>query len=245
MSAPTASPPPTSPPPAQPARRPGTGPVGVFGWVLAVVAVLLALGGAAAVVIHLTQRDDDGYFTTSSERFQSAGFAVTAQDLNLGDLAGSGVIQDVLGHVRVTAEAPSGRPLFVGIAPTSDLNRYLGRVGHSEVTNVDGSDITYRQHTGGPPAGPPARQSFWNAQAVGTGTQTATWKVQSGNWSVAVMNASGSRPVVAEIDLGAKTTVLLWIGVGLLALALVLAGMALLLITQDPRRKVAPEAVPG
>lgn len=241
MSAPTASPPPTTPQP--PARRRGTGPVGVFGWILAVIGVLLALCGAAAIVVHLTQRDGDGYFTTSSERFQSAGFALTAQDLDLGDLSGSGVIQDVLGHVRVTAEAPSGRPLFVGIAPTSDLNRYLGPVNHSEVTDVDGSHITYVRHTGGPPAGPPAKQGFWNAQAVGTGSQTATWKVQGGNWSIAVMNASGSRPVVAQIDIGAKTTVLLWVGVGLLALALILAGMAALLITQDPRRKGPAAAV--
>src|SRR4051795_11934704 len=223
MSAPTASPTPTTPPPdAGAAKRGGTGPLGVFGWILAVIAVILALGGAAAIVIHLTQRDSDGYFTTSSERFQSAGFALTAQDLDLGNLSGSGVIKDVLGDVRVTASAPSGRPLFVGIATTADLNRYLGGVRHSEVTDVDGSKITYLQHTGGPPVGPPSQQNFWKARAVGTGSQTATWKVTSGNWSIAVMSASGAPPVQADVKIGAKTTLLLWVGVGLIVIAFVI-----------------------
>src|SRR4051794_20793679 len=246
MSAPSASPTPTTPAPGSPgagtARRGGTGPLGVFGWVLVVIALLFAIGGVGAIVIHLTQRDSDGYFTTSSERFQSAGFALTAQDLDLGNLSGSGVIKDVLGDVRVTASAPSGRPLFVGIATTADLNRYLGGVRHSEVTEVDGSKTPYLQHTGAPPVGPPSQQNFWKARAVGTGSQTATWKVTSGNWSIAVMSASGAPPVQADVKIGAKTTLLLWVGVGLIVLAFVIGGVAALMITQDPRRRPAAPA---
>src|SRR4051794_9646023 len=244
MSAPSASPTPTTPAPGSPgagtARRGGTGPLGVFGWILVVIALLFAIGGVGAIVIHLTQRDSDGYFTTSSERFQSAGFALTAQDLDLGDLAGSGAIKDVLGNLRVTAERPGGGPVFVGIASTANLDRYLGSVNHSEVTDVDGSDISYSQHAGGPPASLPSRQNIWAASTVGTGSQTATWKVDGGNWSIAVMNAAGTRPVAADINLGAKTTVLLWVGIGLIVIAIVLGGGGVLMITQDPRRKPPP-----
>ena len=48
------------------------------------------------------------------------------------------------------------------------------------------------------------------------GTQTVTWKVREGDWSVVLMNADGSRGVIAEVDLGAKLSFLLWVAIGLL-----------------------------
>jgi len=48
------------------------------------------------------------------------------------------------------------------------------------------------------------------------GTQTVTWKVREGDWSVVLMNADGSRGVSADIDLGAKLSFLLWVAIGLL-----------------------------
>jgi hypothetical protein len=35
------------------------------------------------------------------------------------------------------------------------------------------------------------------------GTQTVTWKVREGDWSVVLMNSDGSRGIAADIDLGA------------------------------------------
>ena len=52
------------------------------------------------------------------------------------------------------------------------------------------------------------------------GTQALTWKPDVGRWAVVVMNADGSRRVAADVSVGAKTGVLLPIGIGLFALSL-------------------------
>ena len=51
----------------------------------------------------------------------------------------------------------------------------------------------------------------------GTGTQTLTWGVRKGTWSVVAMNADASRPVAVEASFGAKLSFLGWIAAGLIA----------------------------
>jgi hypothetical protein len=73
------------------------------------------------------------------------------------------------------------------------------------------------------------------------GTQTLTWKVREGDWSVVLMNADGSRPVVADVDLGAQLSFLLWLAIGLLlGGVLVLAGSTALIVLAARRRQAPP-----
>ena len=58
----------------------------------------------------------------------------------------------------------------------------------------------YDQVQGARPPGPPAEQRIWAAK----GEHALTWDVQSGDWSVVVMNADGSRDVAAAVSAGAK-----------------------------------------
>jgi hypothetical protein len=50
-----------------------------------------------------------------------------------------------------------------------------------------------------------------------------TWKIRSGRWTVVVMNADATRGVHADIRVGLKTRLFLWIGLASLAAALLLA----------------------
>lgn len=52
------------------------------------------------------------------------------------------------------------------------------------------------------------------------------WKNRAGNWRAVVMNANGSRGVTAELRFGARTSMLWWIGAGLLGAGLVAAAAA-------------------
>ena len=72
-------------------------------------------------------------------------------------------------------------------------------------------------HTGGAPATAPARAGIWAAHAAGPGTQTLTWPDRGGNWTVAAMNADGSRPVAVRLRVAAALPSLRWIAAGLLA----------------------------
>jgi hypothetical protein len=51
---------------------------------------------------------------------------------------------------------------------------------------------------------PPTKQPIWDASVHGTGTQTLTWDVRDGDWSVVVMNADGSPGVHADVSAGAR-----------------------------------------
>ena len=210
---------PPKPPPGR--GSPNTG-LTVGGWILAGLGALLVIAGIALVVVHLTQRDTDGYYTSSTVKVAAPGYAVTAEGLHIANLPS--FTNDVVGRVRVRARSNNGRALFVGIASQNSLNGYLGGVARNQVTEVNYNTPTYKKHAGAAPTGPPASQGFWHAASSGRGQVTATWKVKGGDWAIAVMNANGSRNVSAAVTVGANTNLVLWIGLGLLLLGLICGG---------------------
>src|SRR5947209_6060811 len=118
----------------------------IGGWILAGLGGLSVLVGAALVVVHLTQRDNDGYYTSSTAQVAAPGYAITAEALHIGDLPS--VASDLVGRVRVSARSSTGQPLFIGIAPENAVNGYLTGVARSEVTDVNGDTVTYKRHAG-------------------------------------------------------------------------------------------------
>ena len=92
----------------------------------------------------------------------------------------------------------------------------------------------YRTTDGSAPTVPPADLDIWVAQSSGTGTQSVTWPLERGDWTVVVMNADGSAGVTADLAVGATVPALDWLiptllitgGVGL-ALGIVLMVVAL------------------
>ena len=97
--------------------------------------------------------------------------------------------------------------MFVGIARTSDVDTYLDRSAHATLTDLEVDPFEaelphHRRRLSGPAA--PARQSIWASSASGGGTQTLTWDVEDGDWSVVVMNADGSAGVDTDISVGRR-----------------------------------------
>jgi hypothetical protein len=149
---------------------------------------------------------------------------VTAEGIDLTDLdrAGRWLVEQGVGRVRVRAGADGG-PVFVGIARERALDRYLSGTAHDELLQVRAGADRYRNRAGGPPRSSPAAAGIWAASAGGPGTQTIEWDARAGQWAVAVMNADGSRPVAADVSVGAKLPVLPWVGAGLLLAGLLVA----------------------
>jgi hypothetical protein len=139
--------------------------------------------------------------------------------------------------------------VFVGIAPTTDVDRYLASSAHSELTDVsfDPFEADYRAHTGERAPAAPAEQGFWTTSAHGSGTQTLTWKVRSGGWSIVVMNADGTRGVDAGVRIGASLPVLTPLGWGLIGggmlLALIAAGLVVVGVRSPSRPAQARQPV--
>jgi hypothetical protein len=219
--------------------------------VVGAVTVLLGLaalaGGGVAVAVHETQRDDDGYYSSAANPFATPTHALVSNGLDVGAGDAAGLVgDDRLGTIRVAATG-SEKPIFVGVGRESDVAAYLRGVEHDRVTDFELDPFAYeserRPGTTTPTA--PADGGIWAATASGNGAQTLTWPVEEGDWSVVVMNADGSRGVEADVSVGAKVGVVLWVGVGLLVVGAIVAigGAALLIFGfRTPPRTPSPAA---
>jgi hypothetical protein len=215
-----------------PSRTPwGAGRVAAVtgGSLLALLAVALLVAGVALVVVHGTQRDDDGFYTSSTERLSTPTAALTAEGAQLGDVGDPGdewLLDGDHATVRLTVTAAGAEPLFVGIARERDLDAYLRGVAHDEVGSFEGSRATYDRAGGGATATPPGDERIWAAGTAGAGTQVLEWDVEPGDWAAVVMRADGRLGVVADVSAAADVgDLLLWVGIGLLAAALVLGAL--------------------
>jgi hypothetical protein len=207
----------------------------VFGSILVLVALALLAGGGAAVW-GLSQRDDSGYFSTGTSRVSTPSYAFASDTLDMGPDAPGWFGED---FAKVRIEATSARPVFIGIAPAGDVERYLGAVQHRQITDFHTDPFRLVSHRvdGGARPAPPASQHFWRVQASGSGTQTIRWPLEKGRWSAVAMNADGSRNVSVALRLGARVPSLRWLAIGLLAgggLVLVLGGGLIYLGAKKP-----------
>jgi hypothetical protein len=198
-----------------------------------VAAGLLAVGGLA--LWGNSHKDGAGYLSTDTHRFEAGTRALATEnmDIDLGDADWIAQSSD-LGQVRLQVDSRGDKPVFVGIARTSDVNHYLAGVAHSTLTDVNTSpfDADYAAHAGDRRPGAPADSQIWAASEHGSGKQTLNWDIQDGEWSVVVMNADGSAGVDADISTGAELpflSALAWSALGSGTFVLV-AGIALLVM---------------
>jgi hypothetical protein len=216
----------TAPPPSRPAGGARVAAV-VAGASLALVAFVLLLAGAGLRWVD-GHKDADGFLSTTTERFHTSTYALATDNLDI-DGHGSGwvVSSDRYGQVRLRAASNDGKPVFVGIAPTAAVHRYLGDSAYTTVDDIDADPFraTYVDHAGGRP-GAPADQDFWAASASGAGRQSVTWDVRHCDWSVVVMNADGSRAVDAGVSAGADVPILTTLGWSALGIGALLAATA-------------------
>ena len=218
----------------------------ILGSIVALIAAGLLVAGGVALWADLTQRDDDGYLTTPTERLETESYAITSESIDLFETDTSGdwvLTEGVLGNVRITGES-AGPDVFIGIGPTADVDAYLDGVERAEIqdVNFDPFEVDYRLFAGGEPSGPPGEQTFWVTSAFGAGEQTATWDAESGEWTIVLMNADASDGVAADVSVGAEANFLLWLAIGLLVAGLLVLAVGVLLIVLGARRATAKTA---
>jgi hypothetical protein len=230
-------------------EAPGGDHGGPRGWtagrIVAVVAgaVLLAgslgLFGAGGTALWAETQRHGGYADLGTATYSAPGYAIASDRVGL-HMSGRGwdAASALIGTMRLRVTQVNGAaPVFVGIAPAAAAARYLAGVNYATVRDVAAHRGTYTEHAGTAPAVPPGQAGIWAAHATGPGSQTLTWAVRSGDWTVVVMNADGSRPVAMRVNVAATLPALPWIATGLLIAAVVflVGGIALIVI---PVRKV-------
>jgi hypothetical protein len=236
-----------TPPTTAPTQQIGRGRVVrlVFGS-LALLAALALIGSGIAAIFGLERnRDATGYFITHTHHYQTSSYALSTESLNVGGVAGA--LEAGLLRLRITATSnDAAKPLFIGIARTKDVDRYLARVGHDELRDIsfDPFKIVYRRLGTGAPRALPSTQSFWQTRASGTGTQTITWPVKKGQWSAVVMNADGSRSVGVDARLAARLSGAWWFVTGFMALGALSLFGGIALLRSGLRSRQAAETTP-
>jgi hypothetical protein len=190
--------------------------------------VSLALIGGGGILTWADQEQlHSGYLTTSTATYSASGYALASDPV---DLRGAwGWLGRLVGQVRIRAiSAEPSRPLFIGIAPAGDAERYLAGVSHTTVAAFGDRATTGHLGTAVPAA--PASAVPWTAQAQGTGRLTLTWAVTDGDWMVVVMNADASPGVTVRADVGVSSPALPWLAGELLAAGVLLGVAAAALI---------------
>ena len=211
----------------------------VAGGLLGVLALIFVAGGGWALWNDRVDRDANGFVPIGSATLRTPTYAI------VGNLHGSGPRwlweSGVLGHSRARATSQVPGPLFIGIARTSDVFRYLCGAGYATIDSFQvRADTT---HAGGPPPGPPSSQPIWAASTQGTGRQTLRWDSRAGNWSIVFMNAGAAPDVVVHGDASAKFPILPWLAGGLLLAAAVTGVSAGWVLWRAGRREDQPVAV--
>ena len=211
----------------------------VGGGLLVLVSLGLLVGAGFGLWADVTQREG-GYVTTDVHTFSTSGAALSTEPTKLGSggfgwMYSPGLLDKV--RIRVTPMHSDG-PVFVGIGPSSEVDRYLAGVKHTLISDYWGSGV--EEIDGVKPSTPPGTQDFWVASSSGSGARTLVWDAADGSWSVVVMNANGRPGLHIDADLGARLPALLGIALGaLVAGAVFMAGGVLLIVGAIRRRRAS------
>jgi hypothetical protein len=243
-----------APPAPTPSRPPRTG--WTAGRVTALVTASLLLlaslglvvGGVLAAWADDALRDDAGYVMSGSELLTTPTYAVTSEPLEMHLDEAAGFVPDtVIGRARLTATSQDGAELFLGVAPTSDVDQYLSGVANDRVTDLGLGPAAYGRTAyvttgGGPPTTLPSKVDIWRAASTGVGEVTITWPLEEGDWTLVVMNADGARDIAADVSAGATLPMLDLVAPVLLSIGgtgLVVAGIALALTIRSAERSAS------
>ncbi|WP_037305835.1 DUF4389 domain-containing protein [Amycolatopsis orientalis] len=199
----------------------------VAGVVLVVLSTGLITGGAASLWLDRAGRDDAGYLTVSGT-YDTDTYALASERVRFVATAAADVpATRALGDVRVRVTDLGGGDVFVGVAPASAVERFLGGTEYATVTDLASGELTVHRSSRLPML--PRETDIWTVSAAGRGTQTITWPDQAGDWTLVVMNTDGSAGVDVRAEAGATVPVLGWLSWSLLGSGALLlaAGVAL------------------
>ena len=164
----------------------------VFGCIVGLIGLALLIAGAVGLWAHTSLRDDDGYYTSDPERLETPLRALVTNNLDLGDIPSG---DDFWASLRITAWRPDGGPIFLGVGPRAQVQRFLAGVPHAVITDLDFDPFraTYSPQLGRRLPEPPGGEAFRAARASGPGEQTLTWDVEGGDWRIVAINPAARR----------------------------------------------------
>jgi hypothetical protein len=222
----------------------------ILGSLLLLASAGIATGGVTLAVANATARDDGGYLMSDQRFLTTDTYAITSTNLRLAEGTPDAIPEQWVGTAKVQVTTRGDAPTFLGVAATRDAESYLRGVGHATVVDVPRwpAGPVYRTTPGSAPQTRPSDVDIWVAETSGTGTQSVTFPLERGDWTVVLMNANGAAGVSGDLAVGATVPALRWLvaillsvgGTGLVIGALLVIA-AVMRASRSPRYAVATD----
>jgi hypothetical protein len=223
-----------------------------LGALLLLVGLPLLLGGVVLWYAMQHQHPAGGYSAPLAP-LTSTGHAVVASDVDALLRQGAPFARADQTTVRVNARTGTG-PAFIGLAPATDVARYLAGVPYLRVEEVRlarGQLPVRSVEVAGlsAPSTAPYRQPFWLASSVSGALEWSPSELHGDQLALVVMHPDGQAPLAVEMTARVEPRWLASTTYGLLVLGSVLAaiGVAVLAWPTRPREiiyVVPPAQVP-
>lgn len=161
-----------------------------------IVALLLGIGAAALGAAVLSYFGTEGRHDVPVAEVRTEGAALYVRAFGLDPQL---IPQDTL-DITLSASAPEGKEVFLGVAPAEAVQQYLTGVPYDAGTELsNGAFVTNTIPGQRLPAPAPAEQDFWVAQASGSPADL-TWSPSYRADVLVAMNADGSAPVAMDLS---------------------------------------------
>jgi hypothetical protein len=216
--------------------------------VVLVISVVLLLVGASVAVAGgalMAVFGSDNTLAAGPERVSTDTSALVVV---MDDIHGSNGFATTVDDptLKITDTSP-GRDAFIGIAPKSDVDRYLANVAVDKATDFDVDHFRFKtdRQEGSTRPSSPAAQLLWTAR--GSGRQaTLDWKITDGSYRMVLIYADASPGVAVNGRFALTMPHLFGIGLAILIGGIIAAviGVVLLIvgIRMRPRTAVPPAA---
>jgi hypothetical protein len=213
----------------------------VFGGLSALTAIGLLIAGIALLALF----GSDGWFDSSRKEIATDTHALISDPVEIEDELPAGSSFDIRLRLRAESVGASDE-VFIGIAPTADVDRYLTDVSHEVVTDLEwGQRGVETDRVGGNrEPGPPGDETFWVESITGSAQRTLDWELEEGSYRFVVMNADGRAGLDTRVRLGARVPFAYPLGIGFLIAAAVLAIIAIVLIVFAVRARASRQDGP-
>jgi len=210
----------------------------VVGIILLLVALGLIISGGGVLWANSCLTDDEGYYSTKTITIERESYGITSTPINID--IGLACIWDWGNLATIKIEGLGNDPaknIFIGVAEDGEVREFFNNVEYDEVTevNIYPNEVKYENHPGSLEPDAPISKTFWREQVHGNGTQTLEWDIESGKWTLVIMNEDGSSGIDANVTFGAKIPWLSTVGIWLLASGGLVLIIGLLLIVLSIR----------
>jgi hypothetical protein len=225
----------------------------IFGILILLGSVPLIFGGGALLWVDLALTDDDGFITTNTHPLERGSYAIVTEpaDIEFDEEWNWGWgwhrswdLGDLVTFKVEGSNVNASKGIFIGVAEELDWEAYLNDVEYDEIINfdIDPFDVDYRNHPGDSVPEVPTSQTFWMESTYGAGTRTLEWELETGTYSLVIMNQDGSRGVDVDVAVGAKVPLLFGVAVGFLVggIGAIIVGILMVVFALRGRQRSQP-----